>query len=335
MPYVQRSVPQALDVIDPGVEDVWSSPNVFANNVPIALWQQAVLGNGILNALTLPPDPPVYDYAPSQSQLDNYVASLRAAQEDPEKLTVVGNAGEPGVGQTVNLAQGNMPGSNTDDPNDQVGNPPVQDTPAVAPPAGGSVWNQLESVLNTCREEGLKGQWKETGSNPKILDCFIQMGFKIDPTINRMAAAQGDAGKPDQVAWCAAFAGTVLKNSGSVWVPNNLAAAAYTEKWKCVKVPVQDPSLWRRNDVIVTATPSKRTGKVQNHVCFVRGVDLQRRTYQAIGGNQGDNCTQTNYSQGALQYVVFVGRAWEVPSQYDVPIVMRLDGSTLAPVKTR
>jgi len=314
MPYVARSVPQALDIIDPGVQDVYSSPSVFINNVAAALWQPPILGNSALAALNMPADPVVPDYAPTQAQRDNYAASEAAGQSNPEPVEIV--AGQ-GAGQSGSIAQGNMPGTNTTDPNDLVGNPPTADSPVVVP-AGESVQARIESFLNQCIQESAGGAWKETGNNPNIMNCFNQLGFPP----NKLPAPGGD-----KVAWCAAFAGTVLKASGSPYIQNNLSAKAFSSAWKGAQsIPITDPTQWRRNDLIVMSFGSG------NHVAFIRGVDLKNNKYQMAGGNQSDNMTQVNVT--GINKIYYVGRAWQISPEFDQPIITNLSGGGVVP-KTR
>ena len=304
MPYIKRSVPQALNLLDAGVEDVFSSPNVYANNVPIALYDSPILGNAPWSNLNLPPDPPVLDYPPSQAQLENYLASEQAARTNPIPIEILGG---PGAGQTANIAQGEPPAVGTTDPNDLVGNP-GETTTAVVPPTGDSIQARIESYLNKCLEQHNQGLWKETGRNPLICDLWVQIGIPQNA-------------KNDQTPWCAAFVSNVLKAAGAPYVPHGAGAIQYrlppVGAWKCTPVPVNDPTQWRRNDVISITWNSGG-----NHVAFIWGVDLQKNLFAMIGGNQGDDFTCA--STPGIGQIKFVGRSWTIDPQFDKPIITDL-----------
>lgn len=319
MPYIERAVPQALDLIDPGVKDVYSSPNVFINNVPVALWNSPGV-SGALGSVTIPIDPPPESYAPNPEQVLNTYASQNLADTNP--LGGYIDKGK-GAGSDGAIATGNMPGTNTSDPNDLAGNPPAADAPAITPASGESVWGRLENFINSCIEEGAAGQWDEqtqkgnpsSPANPKIMYCFQQMGFTRQQLDKQFSALCGD-----QVPWCAAFAGTVLKTAGSTWLKSNLAAKAYSERnWGAKSIPVSDPNQWRRNDLIVINAGGG------NHVGFIRGVDLQNDRFAIAGGNQSDSCNQMNFRD--IRKIYYVGRAWDLPPEADKSIIGTLKGS--------
>ena len=91
MPYIQASVPQALDLTDPGVIDVYSSPTVFVNYQQVALWNAPQLGNSVLSALNIPPPPPLQNYAPSPEQINNYKSSAGISPVSYTHLTLPTN----------------------------------------------------------------------------------------------------------------------------------------------------------------------------------------------------------------------------------------------------
>ena len=323
MPYIQRSVPQALDLVDPGVIDVYSSPSVFINNVQTALWQAPVLGNSVLSQLAIPTPPPLQDYAPNPEQINNYKASASAANANPIEI-------EYSDGAKANQAQGNCPGPKTDDPNDLAGNPEPT-TPSVSLPAGSGVFGALESYLNQCIQEALPqkspgGKWYRTFSapgNPNIMNCFAHTGG---------IAAANRLGVGDTVPWCAAFAGTVLQAIGvkamiSFSVDSYYDAKTRTSQWVAktgaTPISISDPTLWRRYDVCVIS------GAAGHHIAFIRGVDTKTGRVRLAGGNQGNNMTEVNFGSSALGSVGFIGRAWEIPPEFDKPIVGTLSSGGL------
>lgn len=325
MPYIERAVPQALDLIDPGVKDVYSSPNVFINNVPVALWNSPGV-SGALGSVTIPIDPPPESYAPNPEQVLNTYASGNLGKQNP----TVGYIDKgPSAGSEGAIATGDMPGTNTSDPNDLAGNPPPAEAPAITPASGETVWGRIENFLNSCIDEAIAGKWKEvtqegnpsSPADPNIMYCFQQMGFTRQQLDKQFPKLCGD-----QVYWCAAFAGTVLKTAGSLWLKSNLAAKAYSERnWGAKSIPVSDPNQWRRNDLICVTTSGG------NHVGFIRGVDFQNDRYAIAGGNQSSTVNQSNY-QG-VRNIYYVGRAWDVPPEADKSIIGPLKGVQKA--KTR
>lgn len=306
MPYIKRSVPQALDLVDAGVIDVYSSPNVYANNVPIALFEAPILGTAPWSNLNLPPDPPAPGY-PSKAQTENMLASEALAQSNANPPTGVIWAG-PNAGQTAATVQGEAPAVGTDDPNDLGGNPGATTT-AVVPPTGESIQARIESFLSACIAQ--YPQWKESP--------------KGTPTANINGLWQ-QLGLPQNIntstPWCAAFVSVVLKNAGAPYVPRGTAALQYGPgpegRWQCTRVPVTDPTQWRRNDVIQITW---RSGG--NHVAFIQGVDLKTDSFLMTGGNQGDDMTAI--AQPGISQIRGVGRAWTIDPQFDKPIFMNLN----------
>jgi len=156
MPYIKASVPQALDLFDAGVVDVYSSPTVFINYQQAALWNAPQLGNSVLSQLAIPVPPPIANYAPNPEQISYYQATTAAAEASPIDIEIgAGGGGAPG--STIKQAQGEPAGSNTSDPNDLAGNPDVAGGVPVA--SGDSVFARLENLLNQCLHEAAGGAW--------------------------------------------------------------------------------------------------------------------------------------------------------------------------------
>jgi hypothetical protein len=311
MPYIQRSVSQARNNADPGVKDVYSSPSVFINNVPVALWKEPITGNSALSALSMPAAAPVDDYAPNQSQRDNFAAAQQLSLLNPYYSESVAGGN---VGQQIATLNGNGIANGTGDPNDTIGNPQNLGSPIALAP-GDTIWGRLENFLNSCLQEAAAGSWSEQtpdGSiapnypaNPNIMNAFIQVGY---PKATLDSAYPGPAKRQpgDNVPWCAAFTGLVLKASGSTYL-NTLSSQAYSQSWNCTRVNVQDIRAWRRNDVVWFRT---------SHVSFIR--EIKNGVLYCTGGNQGDSVCTSNYS---ISDVSFVGRNWPIPDQYNVPLV--------------
>ena len=316
MPYITAPVPQALDLTDPGVVDVYSSPTVFINYQQAALWNAPQLGTSVLTQLAIPVPPPLANYAPNPEQISFYKATTAAAEASPIQIEIgAGGGGAPG--SIVNQAQGDPPGSNTSDPNDLAGNPDVASGVPIA--GGDSVFGRLENLLNQCIQEGAAGKWNAQGGapvNPNIMNCFAHTGG---------IAAAARIGPGDSVAWCAAFAGTTLQGAGAKALIS-FQADAYRTQWVsktgATALSLTDPTTWRRNDLVVMLTPTA-TG-TQHHVAFIRGVDPNTQRVRLAGGNQGHTVNEGNWQSGSLRNVGFVGRQWDIPPEFDKPIIGHL-----------
>jgi len=68
-------------------------------------------------------------------------------------------------------------------------------------------------------------------------------------------------------------------------------------------------------------------------VTFIRGVDLKQQVYQGAGGNQSHNMTQCTFQAGSSRWIAFVGRAWEVPPDFDKPIIQSLPRGYKVPTR--
>ena len=314
MPYIKRSVPQALDLVDPGVIDVYSSPTVFVNYQQVALWNAPTLGNCALSQLAIPTPAPLENYAPNPAQITFYNSSRAAALASPVEVEITAGGGG-GPGTIAQQAQGDPAGSNTSDPNDLAGNP---DTTTPLPQAGGAsgVYGALANLLEKTLKEAAAGQWREQGGapgNPNIMNCFAKTGG---------IAAAARIGPGDSVAWCAAFAGTMLSGAGATGLVA-WTAVSYKTQWVsktgAISLSLNDPSTWRLHDVVVMQTPTSEG--IQNHVAFLRGVDVQAGRVKLLGGNQGNgDVTEARYKAGSIRNVGFVGRQWPIPSEFDTPL---------------
>lgn len=154
--------------------------------------------------------------------------------------------------------------------------------------------------------EAKAGSWKETGSNSKILDSYKACGFNI---------------ASDQVPWCAAYAGAIMKASG-IKSLKTLSSLAYKGFGK--SVDIKKPETWRLNDIIIF---SRKGG---GHIGFFRGYNKNTGAIFVLGGNQSDNVTEAGFQTGTGQMeVVYVGRAWDIPTEYDRTVYYTGSGSTV------
>jgi len=244
----------------PPLLDVWNSPNVYANNVPIALWLEALPSA----ALAFP--------APTQVTLTlEQVAGIEesAARATSREEQEVGLAGK-----------GEVP---------QEGDPGE-----VEPmPSTGDLFVDIARNIDLCLSEARSGAWRENGSNSRIVACYRAVGFNLSS---------------DTTPWCAAFAGNILKRSGtkSLATLSSLAYRGYG-----TSVPIGDKSKWRLNDIVIFS----RNGG--GHIGFFRGYNPANGSMLIAGGNQSDNLTETAFRGSGSMPVVYVGRAASVPTEYD------------------
>lgn len=120
MPYVYRPFPQAVDTIDKGVKDVYSSSDCFVNSVQVALWLPPG-ANSPAGATSYPPDEPVLDYAPSaEQQRRSYNAYFSSLVNPIEFYATRGGAS----GMSSLAGNFDMPGTGTSDANDLSGTGP-------------------------------------------------------------------------------------------------------------------------------------------------------------------------------------------------------------------
>jgi hypothetical protein len=303
------------------VEDVFHSPNVFVNYVPVALWDNPQLGDSVLSKLNIPVPAPIADYAPNPEQINNYVASVGYAQANPGTIYAVeGGTTPPGTKEAQ--AQGNPPGSNTSDPNDLEGNPDPINSGIIPPGGAAGAWGALENYLQQCLQESKSGKWHRTfqePGNPNILNCYAHSGGIENA--KKIASRQKDGIPPaDKCPWCAAYVSTVLQAIG-VPALKSLSADAYAGQWKkqpgVTTVSVSDLTQWRRNDVIVMHMGEG------NHTGFIRGVDPSNGAILIAGGNQSSDMKES-FWPGYLPRIYSVARAWTLPPEYDKPIVGKL-----------
>jgi uncharacterized protein (TIGR02594 family) len=165
------------------------------------------------------------------------------------------------------------------------------------------IWQTLQANLEVCIEESKAGAWKESYAATK----------KSNQNIMACSAAIGVPAGNDDVAWCAAFAGAMLKKSGA-GARKTLSSRNYIDYGTAI--PLNDPTQWRMNDIIVFV----RQGG--GHIGFVKAVDPISGRVLVLGGNQGNNLTLQPFKlNGGSLRVTDIRRNWTLPAAADVSIV--------------
>jgi uncharacterized protein (TIGR02594 family) len=289
MPYIPSSVAQADDG-HAGVVDVYHSPTVFANHVPVALWlepQPGAVGSlPELNAVTL-----------SIPQQEAITASAANATSEAEA-----EVGLTGRGEVPHEGPLTLTSSATQSAAGEAGNSTTS-TFEISTTSSG-IFVNLAKNIDGCLAAAKQGEWKETGANPRILNCYKSVGSNVNT---------------DSVPWCAAFTGTMLKGSGAPAF-KTLSSLVYAKYGQ--QIPLDDKSKWRLNDVVVFS----RAGG--GHVGFFRGYNPTTGSILIAGGNQSDNLTEVGFKSGGMP-VVGVGRGWTIPNEYDRPVTYSGSGGTV------
>ena len=254
----------------PSLEDVFHSENVFVNNVPVALWMEP-----IASAVTASPEPVTVPL--TSVQVSEIQSSAASSTSEDEVASGLSNVGE-------------VPPSSSDS---------SLATPDLRGPISSDLYTAVAQVISGALAEAALGDWKETGTNVRILDAFKSVGFNIS----------NDGTTP----WCAAFAGTVLKRAGAPAL-KTLSSRAYVSYG--TEVDVSDPSAWRLNDIIIFSR-----GEGKGHIGFFRGYNPDNGVILVAGGNQHDELNETGFLlNGNSMSVTNVRRAWSIPKDYDVSI---------------
>jgi uncharacterized protein (TIGR02594 family) len=132
-----------------GLKDIYSSTNVFANNVPIALW--------------LAPLP-----SPNSAVSESVLVNLSI--EQVTATAVSGAAATSAEEREVGLSgRGEVP---------QEG-PLETATPDPRGPLSSDLFTALGQTIDSCLAEAKQGKWKETGSNQLIITCYNSVGFNL------------------------------------------------------------------------------------------------------------------------------------------------------------
>ena len=290
MPYVPGGTSQGNSGLVE-VADVYHSENVFANSVPVALW----LAPGATGSLSMQERVIV---SLSQTQLEAITASQAQAANDPNAAEVgLSNKGEVPHEGPLTLTQSNSAiaaGSVEES---------TTSTFTISTSTTG-LFADIAKIIDTSLSEAKSGSWKETGSNPKIVNCYKTVGFNVSG---------------DSTPWCAAFTGYVLKSAGAPAF-KTLSSLAYSKYGESVSL--SDKGKWRLNDIVVF---SRQGG---GHVGFFRGYNPSTGSVLIAGGNQSDNLTEVGFKSGGMP-IVYVGRGWTVPSEYDRPVTYSGSGSSV------
>lgn len=160
---------------------------------------------------------------------------------------------------------------------------------------GENAFARLANAINGALTQANAGAWRERGNNGNILMCYRAVGFSV---------------ARDSIPWCAAFAGTMLKSAKAGYL-KTLSSLAY--RGYGTAVPLNDKSKWRLNDVVVF----KRNGG--GHIGFFRGYNPSNGAVLIAGGNQSNTLKESGFRGGGMP-IVYVGRNWEVPAEYDKPV---------------
>jgi len=142
-----------------GISDVYSSTNVFANNVPVALYLAP-----LPSANSAAPEPVQVNISFEQEQA---LADSAAAASSPEEREV-GLAGKGEVPQEGPLEIA---------------------TPDPRGPLSSDLFTAIGQTLDSCLGEAKQGKWKENGKNPLIVACYNSVGFKLSTDSTPWCAA--------------------------------------------------------------------------------------------------------------------------------------------------
>ena len=273
------------------VADVYHTENVFINSVPVALW----LAPGATGSLSMAERTVV---SLSQTQLEAITASQALAASDPNTAEVgLSNKGEVPQEGPLTLTQSNsaIAAGSTEES--------TTSTFAVSTSSTG-LFVDVAKIIDASLAEAKSGGWKETGSNPKIVNCYKTVGFNVSG---------------DSTPWCAAYTGYVLKSAGAPAF-KTLSSLAYSKYGE--SIPLSDKGKWRLNDIVVFS----RAGG--GHVGFFRGYNPSTGSVLIAGGNQSDNLTEVGFKSSGMP-IVAVCRGWPIPPDYDKPVTYSGGGGSV------
>lgn len=245
------------------ISDVYSSGNVYANNVKIALHNSpggSGTFGGISVSVSVELDPLVVEEV--TSQVNTYVS----AQNGQPNQYYSAAAAADGV-------KGNYAGTVDD---------ATTATAAVSTISTDTTFSSLVPFLSKCLDEAAAGKWRETGqggkpSNPTITGVWQNLGYP-----------SSGIWTTDQTAWCMGFVNFGLKSCGYRYFQTASAAAITTnpEKWNAVQVPKDQ------------AQPGDIAFWSYRHVNFV--YTAQNGKYTFVGGNQTPSGGKNNPDDGDL-----------------------------------
>jgi hypothetical protein len=266
MPYVPGGTSQG----DSGlaeVADVYHSPSVFANGVPVALWNEpgqsaAFIGLSVNSSVVLPTQI-------TQQLASNAAAYLAAQQAAP---------GVPNQYFNPSAAADGVKGNYAGTPDDgRAQDPGVEGLINNSPTS-----SDIIPFLQKCLSEATRGLWRETGqggkaSNPNITGIWTNLGYPGASPWNT-----------DQTAWCMGFVNFALKSCGYRYV-QTASAAAITQspqKWNATQVPKDQ------------AQPGDIAFWSYRHVNFVYTANNGKYTF--VGGNQTPKGGSNNPDDGDI-----------------------------------
>ena len=159
-----------------GISDVYSSTNVYVNNVRVALWLPPGTSEAFAGDIT--PAPVIVPTIENQAVLDSFISN-------PENFAI----------DTDDQVKRFFPGT------------PDQSTQADAQ-ISAAVAEDIVPFLAQLLAEANRGVWEETGmggrpSNPNITNIWKELGYP-----------QSGPWLTDQTPWCMGFVNFVLKRAG-------------------------------------------------------------------------------------------------------------------------
>lgn len=178
----------------------------------------------------------------------------------------------------------------------------VQMQPPINPPPKDTLWGSLDYVLN----EAVKRNWAEQGSpaNPNIKEAYLVCGNNYNRDGNDI-----------KYAWCAAFVSWALETAG-IENPRTMGSQVFNSYGQAVQ--------WRNYvnirkwDIVVFKSKTRGGG----HVGFIKSIDPNSQKMVVLGGNQSNTLKESTYGfDTRSQYVKSVRRNWDIPADYDVPLV--------------
>jgi hypothetical protein len=257
MPYVAGGAPQA-DAGSPEVLDVYHSPTVFANNVPMALWQTpgesaSYAGVSVSPSIQIP------------QQVQDAINASSSAY-------VAAQNGQPNQYYNADAEAGGVKGNYAGTPDDAS-----TGTGLIATDAS---FSDIVPWMKKTYEEAQRGMWRETGqggkpSNPNITGIWKTLGIGTT-----------GAWATDQTAWCMGFVNFGLRASGYKYVQTG-SAAAITQtpgRWGAVQVPKEQ------------AQPGDIAFWSYRHVNFV--YEKKGAGFTFFGGNQTPKGGSNNPDDG-------------------------------------
>lgn len=232
--------------------------------------------------------------SPTISTPNPTVKPLSSSQESGLVTSAAQAASDPNAAEVGLSNKGEVPQEGT----------PEEISPTPSNVQGDTIFARLAHVIDSALGQAAKGEWKENGSNPNILACYKAAGSNLSR---------------DSTPWCAAFATNALKLVGA---PAKATLSSLAYRGHGTPVDLNDKTKWRLNDIVVFT----RDGG--GHIGFFRGYNPNNGSILIAGGNQSDNLTEKGFRAGGMP-VAYVGRAWDVPAEYDKPVTYNGTGGSV------